>query len=77
MSLNLKTSREVGCIVLKPTNNERIATWLSLNHADEEEEIVSPVLTRRNGIKSNVSSQLPYLNSDLNHSSSEIFWPIG
>jgi hypothetical protein len=45
---------------------------LSLNHADEEEEeeeeILSLFLGRRNGIRSNVSGQLPYLNSDLNHS---------
>jgi hypothetical protein len=69
MSLNFKTLRDVGCIVLKPTNKERFATWLSLNHADEEnEETVNLVLGRRDGIKSNVSGQLPYLNSDLNHS---------
>jgi hypothetical protein len=69
MPLNFKTLREVGCIVLKPTNKERFATWLSLNHADDEmEESVSLVLGRRNGIKSNVWGQLPYLNSDLNHS---------
>jgi len=68
---------EVGCIVLKPINIERFATWLSLNHADEEKENVSLVRGRRNSIKSNVSGQLLYLNSDLYHSLSEIFWPIG
>ena len=63
MSFNFKALRQVGCIVLKPTNNERFATWLSLNHADEEEEeeeVVSLVLGRRSGVKSNVSGQLPY-----------------
>jgi hypothetical protein len=38
MSLNFKTLRDVGCIVLKPTNNERFETWLIANHADEENE---------------------------------------
>jgi hypothetical protein len=61
MSLNFKTLREVGYIVLKPINTERFATWLSLNHADEEKETVSLVRGRRNGIKSNVSGQLLYL----------------
>jgi len=61
MSLNFKALREVGCIVLKPTNKERFAAWLSLNRAvEEKEEAVSLVLGRRNGIESNVSGQLPY-----------------
>jgi hypothetical protein len=54
-------------IVLKPTKNERLARKLSLNYADEEEEIVSLAFGRRNGIKLNVSRHLPYLASDLRH----------